>query len=116
MNHQPPRAHFSGNVFLWIGDKKLKTSQASVKYDLKNDQINSIQLSGGVEMKEKVKTLQAERLDLDIKKDQMTFHGPSQIIYDKNKFTGHTITVTANGTHVRIKEAQLKIWIKLDKE
>lgn len=100
---------FSGNVAIRIDGMNINSPDALFKYNPNTEQLESIDLEGGVKVKDIYKVATSEKLSINLVKNEYVFSGNPRVVQDNDEVRGDKIIFLDGGKKVKIQNAKVKV-------
>lgn len=100
---------FTGNVIIDLDGVRIIGPDALFKYSAKGEQLESIDLDGGVRVSDFNKWATSEKLRIDIAKNEFVFDGRPRVVQDEDELRGDRIIFIDGGKKVKVQNAKIKV-------
>jgi LPS export ABC transporter protein LptC len=102
-------AQFYGDVVIDIETMQLSGPRAKFSYDPRTQQLDSMQMEGGVHVTDAEKFATSGSVDLSLKNDRVVFTGSPRIVQNGDELVGDRIVMTDGGKRVEVSNARAQI-------
>lgn len=100
---------FMGNVIIDIEGVRISGPDALFRYDKENQQIESIDLEGGVKVSDLNKWATSDKLSINLTKNEFVFDGKPRVVQDNDELRGDQIIFLDGGKKVKVHNAKVKV-------
>jgi LPS export ABC transporter protein LptC len=102
-------AQFAGDVVIDVETMQLSGPRAKFSYDPRSQQLDSMQMEGGVHVTDSEKFATSGTVDLSLKNDRVVFSGSPRIVQNGDELVGDQIVMTEGGKKVEVSNARAQI-------
>ena len=102
-------AQFAGDVVIDVETMQLSGPRARFSYDPRTQQLDSMQMEGGVHVTDSEKFATSGTVDLSLKNDRVVFSGSPRIVQNGDELVGDQIVMTEGGKKVEVSNARAQI-------
>ncbi len=102
-------AQFYGDVVIDVETMQLSGPRAKFSYDPRTQQLDSMQIEGGVHVTDSEKFVTSGAVDLSLKNDRVVFSGSPRVVQNGDELVGDQIVMTNGGKDVEVSNARAQI-------
>lgn len=102
-------AQFYGDVVIEVEAMQLSGPRAKFSYDPRTQQLDSMQMEGGVHLTDSDKFATSGSVDLSLKNDRVVFTGSPRVVQNGDELVGDQIVMTDGGKKVEVSNARAQI-------
>jgi LPS export ABC transporter protein LptC len=102
-------AQFFGDVVIDVEAMQLSGPRAKFSYDPKTQQLDAMQMDGGVHVTDSDKFATSGSVDLSLKDDRVVFSGSPRVVQNGDELVGDRIVMTEGGKKVEVSNARAQI-------
>ena len=102
-------AQFYGDVVIEVESMQISGPRAKFSYDPRTQQLDSMQMEGGVHLTDSDKFATSGSVDLSLKNDRVVFLGSPRVVQNGDELVGDQIVMTDGGKRVEVSNARAQI-------
>lgn len=109
LNAKDKSVQFSGGVLINVDGVQVTGPGAKFRYDAKSELLKSIELDGGVKVRDENKSASSDRLNIFLDENKYVFKGKPRVYQDNDELSGDEIVFLNGGKKVEVKNAKVRV-------
>ena len=103
------QANFFGNVVIDVDTMQVTGPQAKFAYDPRTENLDSVQVVGGVKVTDTDKFATSGTVSLSFKENKLVFNGSPRVVQNGDELVGDVITFLEGGKKVEVSNAKAQL-------